>query len=62
VHDLQESQLRDDQEQEEDSGSVGVQEVLQALQVAHRSQGKQVVAEIEGRRVSNRRDQVTGGV
>jgi hypothetical protein len=40
MHDLQESQLRDDQEQEEDAGSTGVQEVLQSLQVAHRSQGK----------------------
>jgi len=52
MHDLQESQLRDDQEQEKDSGSVGGQEVLQALQVAHGSQGKQVVSETEGRRAA----------
>jgi hypothetical protein len=50
VHDLQESQLRHDEEQEENAGSVGVQEVLQALPVAHRSQGKQVVQPVEARR------------
>jgi hypothetical protein len=50
VHDLQKSQLRHDEEQEEDTRSVGVQEVLQALPVAHRSQGKQVALFAEARR------------
>jgi hypothetical protein len=37
---LQRTQLRDDQEQKEHAGPVGVQKVLQPLPEAHAAQGK----------------------
>jgi len=39
---LQESQLHDDEKQEDNDGTSGIQEVLQSLPQAHWPQGNQV--------------------
>jgi hypothetical protein len=39
---VQTSQLQHDQEQEEDDGAVGIQQVLPLLSEAYRAQGEQV--------------------
>ena len=44
MHDLQEAQLRLDEEQEDDAREAGVQEILSLVPGTHAAQGDEVVA------------------